>query len=100
MRRSVVIAFVVLGLILVALAIALASVGTQFDEVRIDRNNLNEEVMTLEEEVDTLTGERDQLKTQVDEHLKAIEQLKAQLDGSRTTAQAAPAATTSDTNTP
>ncbi len=75
--------------VVVVLGVALARVGTQLDEVRIDQADLESEVEELEIELDGALEERDALQTKVDEQLKAIEQLKAELE--RTRAQAPPA---------
>jgi chromosome segregation ATPase len=79
----------------VGMAIALAVVGSRFDEVRLERQNLEFEYTELEDEADALRVERDELeqerdtlRTQVDEQLQTIEQLKSELEGS----QAQPAA--------
>ena len=91
MRRRVVIALAVMGLIIVVLAIALASVGTQVDKMRLNRSDLEldigdfqDEIQTLTQERDALRTERDALKTQVAEHLKTIQQLKGEAEQART----------------
>lgn len=102
MRRRVVIALSVMGTLIVILAVALASVGTQVDKIRLNRSDLElenadlqEELDGLVEEHDRLRQERDDLQTQVTEQLKAIQQLKvekAQLERARTpTTQSPPA---------
>jgi peptidoglycan hydrolase CwlO-like protein len=83
MRRGIVIALVGLGVLVVILAVALASVGSRFDEVEIERDDLEFEVGQLEQDVAALTGERDTLKRQAEEQLKTIEQLKAELERTR-----------------
>ena len=83
MRRGVVIAFAVTGLIVVILAIALSTVGSDLDQARIERDDLQLEVDDLHQEVDTVSGERDQLKQQAEEQGKALEQFKAELDHPR-----------------
>ena len=67
------------------LAVALAIVGSQFDKVRLDNDDLEAEVQDLQGQVDglqserdALAGERDKIKAQVDEQLQAIERLKAE----------------------
>ncbi len=61
------------GLIVVVLAAALATIGTDLDRTRLEREDLEYEVEGLQEEIDTLTEERDQLKAQAEAHLKALE---------------------------
>ena len=98
MKRRVIIAVSIMGVILVTLTVALASVGTHFDQTRIDRDELKLQVDSLQEEIDNLSGERDQLKAQVDDQLKTIEQLKAELERARS--QAAAPAPASPATTP
>lgn len=96
MRRGIIIALSVMGVILVILALSLASVGTELDQARIDRDEYQFQVGDLQEELDTLTQEREKLQQQVDEQLRTIEQWKVQQERSRangqTTGAAAPAA--------
>lgn len=87
MQRKWIIGLAVLGVISVVLMVALASVGTQFDQARLDRddlelelNDLSAETESLREERDVIKTERDSLKTQVDEQLQTIEQLKGELE--------------------
>lgn len=79
-----------LTLVVVGLAVALATVGSQLDTSKLDQQDLETEVGELEQEVDALSEERDMLQGQVDDQLKSIEQLKVELDRSR--GSAAPAA--------
>lgn len=95
MRRAWVIGLSALGVVSVLLMIALASVGTQLDQARLDREDLELEVEDvsaeaegLREERDTIQHERDTLTSQVDEQLRTIEQLKGELER---TGQPAPA---------
>ena len=88
MRRGTIIALSVLAVFVVILAIALASVGTRFDTVAIERDDLQFEVGQLEQDMDGITTERDTLKRQTEDQLKAIEQLKAELERTKS-AQAA-----------
>ena len=83
MRRKTIIGFGILGVVLIILTGALASVGTNLDKARIERADLQSEVDDLNQEVDTLTEDRQKLQTQVDEQLKSIEQLKADLERTR-----------------
>ena len=78
MRRGIVIALAVLGVLAVGLMVALSSVGTNLDQVRLERDDLQFESEDLQKEVETLSTERDELRRQVDEQLKTIEQLKAE----------------------
>ena len=87
MRRGTIIGFGILGVVLVILAGALASVGTNLDKTRLERDDLQFEVDNLNQEVDTMTEDRQKLQTQVDEQLKSIEQLKADLERTRNQAQ-------------
>lgn len=94
MRRGIVVLISVMGLILVVLAITLASVGTQFDQARVELTNLQFDVEDLQETVEGATEARDTLQRQVEEHLKTIEQLKAELERIRSSAHSASAAPT------
>jgi peptidoglycan hydrolase CwlO-like protein len=87
MQRKWIIGLTVLGVISVVLMVALASVGTQLDQARLDRDDLELELEDVSAETESLRGERDvikherdSLKTQVDEQLQAIEQLKGELE--------------------
>ena len=92
MRRSVVIVLAVLGVLVVILGVVVASIGTQFDDVRLERDDLQAQVMDLEQDVDATTEERNSLQQRLDEQVKTIEQLKAELERTRSQPQAAPAA--------
>jgi septal ring factor EnvC (AmiA/AmiB activator) len=90
MRRGVVIGLVVAVIVCVLLAIALATIGTQLDDARLEREDLELTVEDLQDEAETLRAERDTLQTghqtlkaQVDEQLRTIEQLKVELERSR-----------------
>ena len=97
MRRGVVIGWSVLGGLCLAMAVALAVIGSRYDSMRLeldeqqaDADDLEAEQETWWTERDTLAGERDALKAErdtlsqrVDEHLKTIEQLKAELERAR-----------------
>ena len=94
MRRGVVIGFAALGVIAVVLAVTLATIGTQLDQARLERNDLQFQVEDLQSESDTLRTERDSLqkeretlKTQVGEQLKAMEQLKGEVSQARSQPQ-------------
>ena len=72
------------------LAIALAVVGSRFDEARLQRQNvafeydeLEQEAETLRTERDELQQERDALRSQVDEQQQTIEQMKNGSDQSQ-----------------
>jgi len=81
----------------VVLAVALAVVGSRFDEARLEQEDLSSELdeletenellrrerTTMQSERETLQGERDQYKSQMDDQLKAIEQLKVELERAR-----------------
>lgn len=87
MRRGVMMALSVMGAVVVILAIAVASVGTDLDETRIERDDLQFELDDLRLEVDAVSTARRGLQAQTEEQLKTIEQLKAQLDHLRSQAQ-------------
>ena len=89
MRRGMIIAVAILGVLVVILAVALAKVGSDLDSERIDRQDLQTQTTDLEQEVDSLSFERDTLQEQTNEHLKTIEQLKADLERHRAQQQAA-----------
>lgn len=71
------------GVLIILLAAALASVGAQLDQARIEQTDFETDLEALETEVDELTDERDTLQETVDEQLQAIEQLKADLERQR-----------------
>jgi hypothetical protein len=83
MKRRIVIALSILGLAVVVLALALASVGSELDQARIDRDDYLFQVEDLQGELDAISEERERLQTQVDEQLKAIEQWKVHAERSR-----------------
>ena len=87
MRRGIIIGLSVMGVILVILALALASVGTELDQTRIEREEYQSQVGDLQEELDGLTQDRERLQQQVDEQLKTIEQWKVQHEPSRASGQ-------------
>ena len=72
-----------MGVLLVLLALAVASIGTELDEARIERDELSTEAEDLRQELDSLSEERNRLKEQVDEQVKAIEQWKVQQERAR-----------------
>jgi len=94
MRRGFAVGFVALVAICVVLAIAVASIGTQLDEARLERDDLEFEVEDLRTETETLRTERDTLKTQAEDQLKTIEQLKVELERVRGQAQGSSATST------
>ncbi|MBI4322652.1 MAG: hypothetical protein HY596_00050 [Candidatus Omnitrophica bacterium] len=85
MRRGVLIGLIAAVVLCIVLAVAVASIGTQLDETRLDRDDLEMQVDDLQGELDSLRTERDTvkteretLKTRTEEQLKTIEQLKAE----------------------
>ena len=78
MRRGMIVGLAVLGVLVIVLMVAVSSVGTNLDQTRLERDDLQFEVDDLQQEVDTLSAERDELQRQADEQLKTIEQLKAE----------------------
>ena len=91
MKRHVVIALAVMGVVIVVLAIALASVGTQVDKMRLNRSDLELDIGDLQAEIESLTDdnetlrtEHDELQQQVEAHLTTIQQLKAEVERART----------------
>ena len=80
MRRGVVIGLSVIGALCVLLAVAVARVGTQLDQARIERDDLQFEVEDLRNESQSLKAERDTLKRQVNDKLKTIEQMKTEAE--------------------
>lgn len=91
MRRSILIALSILGALVVILLVAVASVGSDLDEVRIERDDFEIEVEDLQRQVDSLTEERDRLQRDVEERSKTIEQWKAELERARSGPAAQPA---------
>jgi hypothetical protein len=88
MNRRVTIALLAMGAGLVVLALALASVGGELDQARIDRDEYQFQAEDLQGELDAVSEERDRLRQQVDEQLKAVEQWKLQVERSRAGGQA------------
>ena len=64
MKRGWIITIGIMGILLVVLAVALASVGTNLDEARLDRKELQGELDGLQEEYDLLSEERQRLQQQ------------------------------------
>ena len=98
MRRGLLIGLAVSVVGCIVLAIALAIVGSRFDDVRLEQEDYAfqlEEAQAdrdaLQAERDALTTERDTLKAQTDEQLVSIEKLKAELDHARQQQSATPA---------
>ncbi len=92
-----------IGLIIlsVVLAIAVASIGSQLDATRLERDDLEFEMEDLRAQQETLQGERDVLKTQADEQRKTVEQLKTELERAHNQSPAQPQTSgTPTTNTP
>ena len=80
MRRGMLIGLSVTGVLCLVLIIAIAKIGTQLDQARIERDDLQFEVEDLRNESQSLKADRDTLKQQVDEKLHAIEQMKAEAE--------------------
>lgn len=91
MRRGIVIVLSVLGALVIILLVAVASVGSDLDEVRIERDDLGFEVEALQRQVDSLTEERDRLQREAEERSKTVEQLKAELERARSGSAGQPA---------
>ncbi len=91
MTRRTIIIIAGLGVLLVVLAVALASIGTQYDRTRIDRDELQFERDGLEDQVNSMSKDADHLKTLSDEQRKTIEQLKAELERTRRSTVQSPA---------
>ena len=73
MRRSVVYAFLGVGGLVVILAVSLASVGTEMDQLRIEREDVKMEVEYFQQAVGELTNEKTALEQQVEEQHATIE---------------------------
>ena len=104
MPRGVKIGLITAVVLCVGLATALAMIGSRFDQVRIERDDLDTELQTMETESDSLqaerdalAAERDSLSKQIEEQLKTIEQLKGEL---RARGQGQPAAQPQSSNAP
>ena len=80
MRRGVIIALSVLGVLVVVLLVAVATVGSGLDQARIERDDLEWETDELQRQVEALTGERDELRQQVEQQSSAMERWKAELE--------------------
>ncbi len=78
-RRGIGIVLSLLGGATVVLMVALAVVGTELDETRLDRQTLKSAVGDLQQEIDRLIQQRQMLKQQADERLRTTEQLKVEL---------------------
>ena len=72
-RRNVVCAFLGVGGLVVILAVALASVGTEMDQLRIEREDFQFEMDRLQQQVDALTGEKVALQQQVEKQRATVE---------------------------
>ncbi len=73
MRRNVVFAFLGVGGLVVILAVSLASVGTEMDQLRIEREDFRFEMDTLQQQIDALAGEKVALQRQVEEQRATVE---------------------------
>ncbi len=89
MRRWVVVVLIGLGALAVVLAASLAFVGTQLDDAKIGRQDLEFEVEDLRQELNSVSEERTGLAQQLEEQRKANTHLTQELERSRVAAQAA-----------
>lgn len=96
MRRRVVLTVAIAAgsALIVGLGAALAIVGTQLDEERIERSNLSFDAEDLRQELNAISEERDELADTLEEQRRTIEQLNAELERLRSaSAPAAPSGT-------
>src|SRR3989338_8367582 len=87
MDRKLVWGLLAAGGVSVILAVTVAVVGSKLDDAQLERDHLEVELDELPTEAASLRSERDALaseqaplKSQVDDQLRTIEQLKAELD--------------------
>ena len=80
MRRGVVIGISIMGVVLVILAVALATVGTQLDQAKIRHEDLQFEVDDLRQQVTLLSDERGKLRQQLEEQQKEAQRLHTELE--------------------
>ena len=78
--RRTVLVWSMLGGTIIILAASLAWVGTHFDQARIERDTLQDDVDNLQVDYDDVVTERDRLQQETNEHVKTIEQLQAELE--------------------
>jgi len=109
MKKGIVIGLIVSAVFCFILAVAVSVIGTQLDEAKIQREDLKVELARTKDQADSLRYERDSLKTsqeftqvereslekKVGDQLKAIEQLKAELDRVRNSHSSSNAAASS-----
>ena len=88
MRKSLIIAVSIMGVVIVVLAVALASVGTHLDDTRIERDELKFNLEDLQQQADALSAEREQLDATLKEQRQSVDRLKADLERARSQAQA------------
>ena len=90
MRRGVVIAFVLVGGATVVLAVSLAKTGMELDQMRLERTDFQNKLDALHRQVFQLSDQRQTLEGQVDTHVRAIEQLKHEIERVRAQNQGRP----------
>ena len=78
------------ALVSLVLAVTVATVGSQLDQARLERDDAESGLDAARDELARVKSDRDAMKTdydtykaQADQQLKAIEQLKAELERSR-----------------
>ena len=80
MHRGAAASLALAGISMLVLAIGLARTGTELDQIRLERTDLQTEVDVLHRQLDNLSTQRHSLLGQVDEHVRAIEQLKHEME--------------------
>ena len=100
MRRWTVIALVGLSGLAVVLAASLAYVGTQLDDAKISRQDLEFEVEDLRQELNVITDDQRGLVDRYEEQRRTNELLVQELERARAAAQAIATASAPTTDTP
>ncbi len=101
MRRWAVITLAGISGLAVVLAASLAYVGTQLDDAKISRQDLEFEVEDLRQELNSVSEERSDLAEELEQQRRAKEHMEQELERLRAVAQAtAPATETFPTQAP
>jgi peptidoglycan hydrolase CwlO-like protein len=80
MRRGTLIGACIAGVAIVFLAVSLAKTGTELDQLRMERGDLQSEVEALHRQLDQISGQRQNMLGQLDDQVRAIEQLKREME--------------------
>ncbi len=83
MRRGSVIGAGIAGIAILFLAVSLAKTGMELDQLRMERHDLQSEVEGLTLQLDRVSGQREHMLGQLDDQVRAIEQLKHEMERTR-----------------